>query len=66
MVAEDQRINLEALKMNLKDMGLYRVSNFNTNGQQACNSARKIIATALAQENQHLPIKPIRAMLLDF
>ena len=33
IVAEDQRINLEALKISLKDIELYDICTFTTNGR---------------------------------
>lgn len=66
IIAEDQRINLEALKMNFADMRLSHACFFTINGQQAIDEAKRVILEALAANPERLPIRPINTMLLDF
>lgn len=67
LVADDQRFNLEALKLNLEDIGLLAQSEFFIDGQQVFDYVEKTLQAAklqtdLVQDSS----QPIRAILLDF
>ena len=65
IVAEDSRINMEALQISMREIGLYDSCEFVTDGRQAIHAAKQLIRAALSDEDCKFPITPIRAMLLD-
>lgn len=59
LVADDQRINLEALKVNLTAINLHNNSKYFTDGQQVIDAVKEEL---LQSESD----RPIRTLLLDF
>jgi PleD family two-component response regulator len=67
LVADDQRLNLEALKLNLEDIGLLSQSEFFIDGQQVFDYVEKTLQSAkLLTDPVEDSSQPIRAILLDF
>jgi PleD family two-component response regulator len=67
LVADDQRLNLEALKLNLEDIGLLSQSEFFIDGQQLVDYVQETLQAAkLHAEYVQDNSQPIRAILLDF
>lgn len=58
-MADDLRINIEALKINLADMNLLPISKFYQNGQEVIDAVTEVLATTTQK-------KPLLALLLDF
>ena len=67
LIAEDQLVNIEVMRMHLDDMGLTSRSEFCFNGREALQLAEQKLneAVGLAGSTQQR-IKPISLMLLDF
>ena len=67
LIAEDQLVNIEVMRMHLDEMGLTSRSEFCFNGREALQSAEQKLneAVGLAGSTQQR-IKPISLMLLDF
>ena len=60
LVADDQRINLEVLKMNLEEAGFIKGTEFYVNGQQVIDRVKEFFDT------RNKFSCPINALLLDF
>jgi len=60
LVADDQRINLEAMKMNLKEVGFIEGTEYFVNGQEVIDRVKEIFETRIKS------ISPVDALLLDF
>lgn len=64
-------INLEVMKMLVKPMGIYNRCTFCVNGQEAIESATKVIMSKLNKVqdefclSQRTYVRPIEVMLLD-
>ena len=67
LVADDQQLCLDALFLNLTEVGLEDHSEFFTDGQQIIDRVQKIIDDAMHDDSSNmLPGRPIQALLLDF
>ncbi len=60
LVADDQYMNLEALKINLQEINKIKKSEFYVNGQEVIDRVKEV----LTQPNKLA--RPIQALLLDF
>ena len=65
VVADDQAINLEALKISLKAVELFVGSEFYINGQQVIDRVKVVVEDTL-RDAKRFPVRPISALILDF
>ncbi len=61
LVADDQYMNLEALKINLQEINKIKKAEFYVNGQEIIDRVLEVLTT----ETTTL-LRPIQALLLDF
>ena len=66
VIAEDQRVNFDAIKLTMHEIGLFRYCNFCKNGQAAIDTCKRLIKQALAKDARGFQVRPIRALLLDY
>ena len=64
IVADDQKINLEAIKLSLFSVGIEKNVTYCADGEQAYNEAINLANQALAL-NSEVKLKPIVALFLD-
>ena len=65
IVADDQVINLELIKMSIQEINLMDLSEFYINGQQVVDRVKQIVNDQLLSAKS-FPIRPARALILDF
>ena len=65
IVADDQMINLEALKMTFAQIGISTNVKYCHDGAFALETALKMAKDAINNSN-NFPVRPISLMLLDF
>jgi CheY-like chemotaxis protein len=67
IIAEDQIINMEVIKSQIREEGLLDRCEFCFNGQEAIEKAQKVIIEAIDSETGwSASIMPVCLMLLDF
>lgn len=66
IIADDQRMNIEAIKMNLAELGVTKDIICCCDGNEAIDTAKALINESLASHKGGSPIKPIPLMLLDY
>ena len=64
IIADDQKINLEAIRMNLESIGITENLCFCSDGQAAIEIALSLLNNAI-NEFKGKRLRPIRALLLD-
>ena len=64
IVAEDQKINLDALQMNIKDVGIDSKCLYCNDGQKTLKVALEILEDALKMPSTDT-VRPIAMMILD-
>jgi len=64
-VADDQKINLELVKLNLSEVGITENVTYCSDGNIAVDVAMGLFQKAMVG-NKTFPVKPIPLMLLDF
>ena len=65
IVADDQVINLETLKMSIQEIALMDLSEFYINGQQVVDRVKQLVNDQLLSAKS-FPIRPAHALILDF
>lgn len=66
VVADDQQINLEAIKANLMEIGVHQNAEYFVNGQMVIDFVKKYVADHIANTEITDVTRPIHALLLDF
>ena len=61
LVADDQYMNLEALKINLQEINKIKKTEFYVNGQEIIDRVLEVLTTETT-----ILVRPIQALLLDF
>ena len=65
IVADDQVINLESLKMSIEEIAMTDLSEFYINGQQVIDRVKQLVYDRL-HTAKSFPIRPAHALILDF
>ena len=66
VVADDQQINLEAIKANLMEIGVHQNSHYFVNGQQVIDFVKTTVTHILESTELKEVTRPVHALLLDF
>jgi CheY-like chemotaxis protein len=63
--ADDARVTLETLKLELENLGVADRSEFYLNGQEVIDRVSAVLSEALNQ-NRNLTASPVHCIILDF
>lgn len=66
VVADDQQINLEAIKANLMEIGAHSNTEYFCNGQLVIDYVKDFVEKAISGKKLEAVTRPVHALLLDF
>jgi CheY-like chemotaxis protein len=66
IVADDHRVNLEAIKLDLESIGHLKRAEFYINGQEVVDRVLDFVGKAILSNESNMTLCPIQALILDF